>query len=74
MLAARSMASGGPLDAQRQQRWPVHTSTDGLSVKVPGLNDNREEGVEEEDYGEPNASNLIQEEDTEGGEEVIMLT
>ncbi|KAJ7146133.1 hypothetical protein C8R44DRAFT_8205 [Mycena epipterygia] len=35
LLALREMASGGPLDVQREMRWPLHTgSTTGVAVQL----------------------------------------
>lgn len=55
MLALKSMASRGPPDAQRQQRWPMHSSANGISVDLPGLDDN----PEQEDTDGPNVHNLV---------------
>ena len=55
MLALRAMATGGPLDVQRQQRWPAYVSTSGLGADLPGLDNN----PELEDREGPNAENVI---------------
>ena len=58
------MATSGPLDVQRQQRWPKYISGSGLGVDLPGFDDNPEE---DDDEG-PNFKNIITKTDEADGE------
>lgn len=55
MLALKSMAEGGPLDSQRQQRWPAYISASGLGADLPGVDDN----PDVEELEGPNLRNLV---------------
>ncbi|KAI0702905.1 hypothetical protein BC835DRAFT_1320229 [Cytidiella melzeri] len=55
MLALRAMAEGGPLDAQRQKRWPAFISANGLGVDLPGVDGN----ADIDDLEGPNIHNLV---------------
>lgn len=61
MLALKSMASGDPLDAQRQQRWPAYVSTAGLHANLPGVDGN----PGQEDLEGPTTNNIINENDVD---------
>lgn len=50
MLALKSMASGDPLDQQRDKRWPNMTATNNLKVEFKA--DDKEEAEDYSDLGE----------------------
>jgi hypothetical protein len=60
MLAVKAMAEGGPLDAQRQERWPAFISANRLAVDLPGVDGN----PEADELEGPNTSNIIYEPDS----------
>ncbi|KAI0773443.1 hypothetical protein BC629DRAFT_1291073 [Irpex lacteus] len=67
MLALKSMASSGPLDSQRQHRWPSYISATGLGADLPGIDGN----PDVEELEGPNARNLVYEPaPAAGGEDV----
>ncbi len=71
MLALKSMASSGPLDSQRQHRWPSYISSTGLGADLPGIDGN----PDVEELEGPNSRNLIYEPAPAaggGGEDVDM--
>ncbi|KAI0092013.1 hypothetical protein BDY19DRAFT_990761 [Irpex rosettiformis] len=67
MLALKSMAEGGPLDSQRQQRWPAYISVSGLGADLPGVDGN----PDVEELEGPNTRNLVSE-PTNSSEDVDM--